>query len=193
MSCQSVNLTTWSRLTLKIKTISSVWIVCWTLGTLNLPPILWLLLVDLPQPTGIPVTHCLHNWGTMRQILLCFVFFSDEQCWLDDQSLTKDQQHILLSALWLGDGDVDRMIEVFVDLQCKPVKLKCNKWWQMHFFFCCVATKGEKSHISDLFVFNMLTISTVFTSYELKVLDIREVMIPFHVINFMKWKLDIEI
>ena len=63
----------------------------------------------------------------------------------------------------------------------------------MHFFFCCVATKGEKSHISDLFVFNMLTISTVFTSYELKVLDIRQVMIPFHVINFMKWKLDIEI
>ena len=39
----------------------------------------------------------------------------------------------------------------------------------------------------------MLTISTVFTSYELKVLGIGEVMIPFHVINFMKWILDIEI
>ena len=43
------NLTTWSRWTLKIKTIYSVWIVCWTQGTLNLPPILWLLLVNLPH------------------------------------------------------------------------------------------------------------------------------------------------
>ena len=61
----------------------------------------------------------------------------------------------------------------------------------MHLSFCCVATK-VKHHVIYI-VFNMLTISTVLTSYELKVLGIGEVMIPFHVINFMKWKLDIEI
>ena len=41
---------------------------------------------------------------------------------------TKDRQHILLYDLEMVSTVLfHRMIEVFVDLQCKPVKLKCNK------------------------------------------------------------------
>ena len=130
------NLTTWSRWTLKIKTIYPIWIVCWTQGTLNLPPILWLLLVDLPQPDrSSSDTLPPQLWDEEKNFALCCVV-----------------QHMLHYDLEMVSTVLfHRMIEVFVDLQCKPVKLKCNKWWQMHFSFCCVATEA-KHHIYPIYL-----------------------------------------
>ena len=147
------NLTTWSRWTLKIKTIYPIWIVCWTQGALNLPPILWLLLVDLPQPdrsssdTLPPLL-----WDNETNFAECCVFFlMNNADWMINL-FTKDRQHILLYDLEMVSTVLfHRMIEVFVDLQCKPVKLKCNKWWQMHFSFSCVATEA-KHHIYPIYL-----------------------------------------
>ena len=70
------NLTTCSRWTFKIKTIYSVWAVCWTQGALNLPPILWLLLVDLPQPDRSSCdTLPPQLWDDETNFALCCVFF----------------------------------------------------------------------------------------------------------------------
>ena len=122
------NLTTWSRWTLKIKTIYPIWIVCWTQGALNLPPILLLLLVDLPQPdrsssdTLPPLL-----WDNETNFAECCVFFlMNNADWMINL-FTKDRQHILLYDLEMASTVLfHRMIEVFVDLQCIASLLNWN-------------------------------------------------------------------
>ena len=147
------NLTTCSRWTFKIKTIYSVWAVCWTQGALNLPPILWLLLVDLPQPDrSSSDTLPPQLWDEETNFALCCVFF----WWtmLTGWSISY-KGSVTYTALWLGDG-VDGSIPQndwsLRGLAMEACWIEMQQMMTNALLLLLRSNRGETSYISDLFV-----------------------------------------